>query len=508
MKKTLSLMGALLIGAALAVLMSHYVAAIFQPVRWPTRFYFVSMLLIALIFKPKTAVTVFIFMLPLLPDLHTQLEGMLKPKVKYFVSYAALDLVAGLCIGLWIKRVLTNKRIVPLFDRPSWPIGLLLVTLTASTCLAVFRNLASNNVDAVGVVLLWDHLIQFKLVERLNPLMPINDLLTYCFAGLAISLLIPIFNQTPIEKRDGLIFKPVLFSIFVSAIWGVMQSMTGYGLSSETLNHREATLGWGAHGFQPDLHAFASVMLMGTVGVLGFVDKLTGRERTLSYLVVAISWIALVLSKSKASLLFAVISAVIGIVFIIRRKGISWPRILFWFLCGCTLLILLLVLSKNIDWLIDLGMFLFTPNNWTFETFNTAFVHRPELFRAALLMFENYPFFGVGQGNFFRLSTDFDLARSLYLVQYKGDNAHNYFLQTLAEVGVVGVSAFCLALAWPLMKSDKINNTYPTLIAIYAIFLGNLFSHSLIVRPNLFFLSVFIALLYSYTENNKSYKVS
>ena len=60
-QNTISVIATGIITLALVVLLSHYVAAIFQPVRWPTRYYFLGMLLIAFVCKQRTTIMLFVF---------------------------------------------------------------------------------------------------------------------------------------------------------------------------------------------------------------------------------------------------------------------------------------------------------------------------------------------------------------------------------------------------------------------------------------------------------------
>ena len=65
---------------------------------------------------------------------------------------------------------------------------------------------------------------------------------------------------------------------------------------------------------------------------------------------------------------------------------------------------------------------------------------RLELARVALRMFETAPVFGVGLGTFYERSAEFiptDLRPT-----YPRENAHNQFLQVLAELGLAGLGAF------------------------------------------------------------------
>jgi O-antigen ligase len=112
-------------------------------------------------------------------------------------------------------------------------------------------------------------------------------------------------------------------------------------------------------------------------------------------------------------------------------------------------------------------------------------------------MFADSPIFGVGQGNFFRLSSNIDLTQSIYMAQKGGENAHNYFLQILAEMGLVGTLVFIFTVAWPFFKIDRFSIIASPAVALLAIALGNVFSHPLLIRPNLILLAVFLSLIYA-----------
>lgn len=83
---------------------------------------------------------------------------------------------------------------------------------------------------------------------------------------------------------------------------------------------------------------------------------------------------------------------------------------------------------------------------WSFST-------RVDLAKAAVAMAREEPLFGVGAGRYYDLSTRY--AGAMLAEQQKvRENAHNYYLQVLAELGIPGLALFigvlCLALreAW------------------------------------------------------------
>lgn len=495
-QQIISIIATIIIAIALIVLLSHYVAAMFQPVRWPTRYYFICMFLIALCLKQRTAIMFFVFCLPIISDFHLQLEAIFKPSVKYFVGHPGLDVVAGLCLGLWIKRIWLAKKIVPIFQSVNWVLGLLVIVITFSTSIAVSRNLQFEHISSFELLSLLKQLIEFKLINYPNNYLPIVDLLSYCFAILTICVLIPILKTLDLKQREEIIFRPLMISMILSALWGIVQSFTGLGLFQVTLDYRPESFGFGAQGFQPDIHSFAAVMLIGTVGILGYLRKSNGYDLYLGCLCLTLCWIALILSKSKATFVFAVLTSLIFLILSLRKQGTTVLKTFYASLAIIVALGFLLFITKNFNWIEYLGQLL-APGNLSRSNFNKALVYRPELFRAALYMFIDNPIFGVGQGNFFRLSSNLDISHSIYMAQKGGENAHNYFLQTLAETGLTGTIAFMFAITRPFFKVDKISKISTPAIALFSIALGNFFSHPLLIRPNLILFAVLLALMYS-----------
>jgi hypothetical protein len=124
-------------------------------------------------------------------------------------------------------------------------------------------------------------------------------------------------------------------------------------------------------------------------------------------------------------------------------------------------------------------------------------------------MWSEFPLFGLGQGSFFKLSAIQDFSGSPLMVLSKGENAHNYFLQTLAEVGLIGFVCYGMVFIWPLLgASDKKYAMWPAGLAVVSIFLGNLYSHSLLIRENLFLLAALTALLYAHRASEDTFKGS
>jgi hypothetical protein len=88
------------------------------------------------------------------------------------------------------------------------------------------------------------------------------------------------------------------------------------------------------------------------------------------------------------------------------------------------------------------------PHRATQRSAGDAMRVRYELSRSAVRMLATAPVFGVGVGNFFNLSGQFVSAELLALFPPAArENAHNYYVQVLAELGIAGVAAYAW-LAW------------------------------------------------------------
>lgn len=79
---------------------------------------------------------------------------------------------------------------------------------------------------------------------------------------------------------------------------------------------------------------------------------------------------------------------------------------------------------------------------------SVAVLVRKEMALISLRMVREHPWFGIGVGQFHEASAPF-LRQSRLAAYYTHENAHNNFLQVLAEIGVLGAGA----VAWLLVRS-------------------------------------------------------
>jgi O-antigen ligase len=484
-------------GTALLLVLSSYVFGYLQPVRWPTLFYFQVALIVTLL-SERRGVMLVIFLLPLVPALHWQLQFFYRPAVPYFVASAGIDLVSGLLCGLFLNRLSHHKNLRFSVSAIPWPLGLLAWVITLSTALAITRNLWLSTSPFVSAAFLHQAL-RFKLFLRGNDFSPLGDWLAISLGLLFLATLASWLRQQP--DKAQLVFKPTIVSLCVSACYGIYQAFTKTGLPQAAVEYRPESFGYSAIGFQPDIHAYAAHMLLGTVGLLGALSLLkSARWRYLAYLTMVLCWVALYLSKSRASLIFSLVVFAAVILLVIRQFFRNQSKIVASVLAvvGFTLIVTLIGLSP---WLHDIFLQIQNPKELTFEHLNDLSSRRLELFATALRMFANYPLLGLGQGNFLVSSAVVPFSGSIWMAQSGGENAHNYFLQTLADVGVIGAICYILVLVWPLCHTKERKALLPAVVAIVGLFLGNLYSHSFIIRDNLLLLCVFIGLAYSYADS-------
>jgi hypothetical protein len=487
------------------VVVGSYLVSASQPYRGPSLFYFYLLFFAALISK-KWSTMLLIFALPLLPDLATQAEYVLRPRVKYFVAYPGLDAIVGLFLGQCARSIYIDRNLRTWLKPPPWPFGLALLVIAISCCITIDRNLwqAATNFSFYGVI---NNIFRFKHVLYGNSFSPFNDFLVYSGAVLLVICVWQTLSGS--KNKDQFVFKPVMAGLIVSASWGLLQAFTGFGLLRGTIEYRVDTFGYSAVGFQPDIHAFAAHMLLGAVGLFGYLLLsvrnepviLRLREVNVLAIVYLLSWLALILSKSRASLLFAIVISIVWAIVYLKAKKISiFNKKIILITSVMVVSVTSLALSDRF-WLADILQQLKSENLTSFETLNKISIYRLEIFSGALRMFAQFPVIGIGQGNFFHLSSIPEFMGSPWITQTGGENAHNYFLQTLAELGLIGILSFLVVFLWPVKHCSEFKILFPASAAIIAIFLGNLYSHSLIIRENLYLLAVFVTLLYAHCGN-------
>jgi O-antigen ligase len=459
-----------------------------------------------LVASRQATLAAFFFLVPLVPTLSNQITvftGMALPSQ----AMMGFDLVAGYFFAIFVKHFLYSMA-APNAEgigrlKANWLVNLVILIVSCSTLLAVMRNTwhSAAPLALAGISL---SLIEARGIGWLEDLRPLTDWMAYALAGAVIILVSSTLRTLP--GRNLYIFRPIMAGLFLSGILAIIQSRTGLGLGNPILE----SLGYSAMGFQPDLHAFAGYILLGALGLWGYFSLCKSKSEKVWILSIGIlSWVALLLSYSRATQLFALLVLIVLILSGIFSQKNRQFRILI--LIGLALLMgiataLILFFQANLLAIIpqrNLAIFkAIAGMDWNnFALINAALSERPAIWLAALRMWFDSPLFGVGQGNFYQLSPLFNFQN--FAVLREGENTHNYFLQTLAETGLVGVIAFTLAISVPFFLVKEKRVLYPAAIALFSLFLGNIYAHSFLVRENLFLAAIFLGLMYSYVPQEK-----
>ena len=443
----------------------------------------------------RLAIAGCVFALPLIPTFAWQFQLYTGYGRIQDVASAGLELVVGLLLGLlansfWRRQALKDRLALP------WTAGLVMVILTLSVIVAITRNL-HQTASPFTLQALFYSLSHLGGLGWHDDYRPLVDWITYGLAFLLLALFVPALRAAP--DRNDLIFKPLIAGLIIAALVGLRQSLFGAGLNQSQLNYRLDQFGFMAVGFQPDLHAFAGHMLLGTIGLFGYLyfKGSTWLRALVIGLVIPLCGLMLFLSKSRSTVAVAVACLILIAIIVLFRKA-KYFKVAVISLC---LLALGLMLSAAVFTEPALALAssvlqaLHLPD---LNTLNLKLSYRPEVYLAALRMFALFPFAGLGQSEFYRQSANYELTQSVFLsVEQNGENAHNYFVQTLAETGLLGFGAFVLLLAYPLIRRSVRCSLIPGIVALCAIFGANLFGHSLLVRENLLLAACFVALMYA-----------
>jgi O-antigen ligase len=455
--------------------------------------------------------TAIIFLLPLSAGLGTQLNAYLGTQF-LILPNAGLDLVAGFFLGSALREISKYSHFLgknrrrdlkaAMKDLVPWPIALVIVMITISTAIAISRNVYQSAAATSFKGLLFN-LVHFRPIGWHDDYMPISDWIAY---ALAVAMIILVIGQLKgREDKSQIIFRPVMAGLIIASLMGISQAITGLGLPENLLNFRKDHLGYAVIGFQPDLHAFAGHMLLGAVGLWGyFYSGISRLERKLVMLVVALSWAGIILSKSRALFLIAVAAMLIWLIWSLWQKKSRFFLTTVALLVGAISIFIVMIFNYSnhlsgipvLSWLGELSNEFKSRDLTSWSLFSGIFGARFEIWEAAIRMWWEFPFMGIGQGNFYRLSEIASFSKSHFLILNHGENAHNYFLQTLTETGIVSVAAIAIALSFPLIVASNKRILWPVICAMGSLFLGNIFSHAFLVRENFLLASVLVGLAY------------
>ena len=463
--------------------------------------------LIATAIRPRAGIAFCIFVAPLLPNITFQIQAFTGYGRIFPVDMPGFELAVGLFLGALAHRVLPRSGAehpsTPAIGLP-WQAGMVMLFLSLSVVLGIARNLSQSQSLFQPSVLIQE-LLHIRAIGWHDDYRPLVDWVAYGIAAALMAVLVPALRSWP--DRNEVVFKPLVYGVLVAAAIGCAQSATGMGLRLTQLVFRNDHWGYTALGFQPDIHAFAGHMLLGVCGLLGYWIQTPSpvMRIVIPAVTVPLASVALLLSKSKSSVALAILLiAVLALIWVLRhapraRRALGWGSLAVICAIGFSFYL------WNNAWLAGLTSLAQSRGFANLEALNFELARRPEIFMAGVRMFSAFPLLGLGQGDFYRLSANFAFSESPFLSQtLNGENAHNYFLQVLAENGLIGVALFTFMLASPVCRVRNKVVLVPTLVALASIFIGNIYAHSLLVRENLLVATALLSLVYAWAWESDS----
>lgn len=483
-----------------------------------TIFYFVLAFVLGLL-PGAWGLMGFVFLVPISPNLHGQINSLFSLAIQAQAN-AGIDLAAGFFLGALFQQILRTRSRSTSFSKthrwqsaiqflPAWPVALGLLLITASTVLAVVRNAwqSAAPISMKGLLFNFQH---FRPMGWHDDFFPFAEWMAFALAMAAfISVMMKLSQIESPQEKNKVIFLPLMLGIIAASLMGIIQARTGLGLLESSLEFRRDRIGYAAQGFQPDIHSFAAHMLIGVVGLWGYwyaflrgryQDRRHSIQRWILVIAMAMAWIGLILSKSRFSFLIAVLVIFFGAALYLWKNYRRWFYPIvggFGFLFVLALITLFAYSNQSSFWMIHLLSQLQERGFASITAVGGIFGDRPEIFSAAIQMFSSFPLMGLGLGDFFRMSSNSAFSQSALLSVRGGENAHNYFLQTLTETGIFGSLALAFALSAPLWFARRRSPLIPAAIALFAVLLGNVYAHSLLVRENLILLAILLGLMYS-----------
>jgi O-antigen ligase len=282
----------------------------------------------------------------------------------------------------------------------------------------------------------------------------------------------------------------VLAGVVANTVFAVWQKATGKGWVA----HYSPTE-FSVRALWPDIHSFGAFMLVGVCLAVGLfrVAPLDAKGRRWIAILGGLAALSIYLSSSRF-LLVALFLGLIGWAIWASYSSNGHRRVI--------AVLTLAVLVALANWLLIegyRGLSYVSLQEWLGDLdqakVNQLLSYRPEIWGAAIRMYGDFPFVGLGQGNFYRLSGIAEFSHSELLVKLGGENAHNYFLQVFAELGPLGLGLIALTLL-PVFRLRGTNASTVAFYGLVAIAVGNVFGHALLVREMLMLGAVLLGLFY------------
>lgn len=454
-------------------------------------FWFFVVSFVVTLTKTGAGLVTTLLLLTVSPALHLQLNSFLQPPL-HALNYPGVESCTGF-LAAWACR----RRFVPAVNvLKIFPSTWLLVLhgwIAASAIVAVAHNIWQSGSE-FALRGLFYNIYLLRHLSWHDDYFPLHDLFAY---SVAVAMVIAVW--TLLQQYGRRLFEHLLIALFcgfaINAGFALWQKIDGVGWIGD------ATAG-GVNAFWPDLHSFSALMVLSLLLGYGYFRTQRGSAtaRTLVGLVMLLSGGGLFLSGSRSAMLIVCMVVVVlgGATMVARGRRRVFA------------LIAIVLLVLGVDSTLRRGyrglsyqLLRASSDGVTFSDIDKALSFRPGIWQAALRMYSEFPWFGLGQGSFYRLGSIQEFSNNSYLVNEIGENAHNYLVQTFVELGPIGL-ILILVCCLPIFRQGRNNLNLISFYALLAILLANLFAHALLVREMLMLCSVFLGTYYWQIESSGS----
>lgn len=422
------------------------------------------------------------FLLTISVSLNWQLNAVVGPIGGRFLhawAYPGVDSALGF-LAAWVLKggMQDAERVLDRF--PSGPMLLFHAWVGLSALVAAGRNLwqSASELSLRGLAYnVW----LTRGISWHDDYYPLQDPFFY---SVALAML---FATWALHQRHGdwllrRLVGVVLLGAVTNVAFGLWQMATGRGWWGQLPYYMNA--------FWQDLHSFgvfmAGCLILG-YGVLA-TRPATPKAKAAVGVAMLASAIGLYSSGSRSTLLL-VVALLIGWVIYVTPRLQGWRRAVPVVAAAAALGAIHLALDHGYRG-ISYASLHECLTGMDSRTINELLSHRPEIWAAALRMYLSFPFFGLGQGAFYRLSANPEFSGSAILVKLGGDGVHNEFLRLLVELGPIGLGLILLAAA-PFLRLGRQNFQWVSFFGLAGILLGNFYTNAMLVRELLMLCAIF-----------------
>lgn len=407
------------------------------------------------------------------PSIHEQVNALLGTSLHAW-AYPAVDSALGFLAAWALKGKARGTGSV--LDRfPSGPLMLFHAWMTLSAAIAVGRNIwqSASEFTVRGVAY---NAYLARGISWHDDYYPLQDPFFY---GVALLMIFAVWSLLQ-QGGDRLLRRlvgVVLAGASANVLFALWQKATGGGWINGYLHMT-------INAFWPDLHSFG-VFMASALGI-GFGYLIARRRSPAIWIAFVASAMGLYMSGSRSTL-FLVSAAVVVWAFFAAKRLQGSKRAVAIVAAVAAILAVHVVLLQGYR---GFGYAAFMEADPSPATLNVLLSHRPEIWATAVRMYLEFPFFGLGQGVFYRLSILPDFSGSPLLMNLGGDGVHNELLRMLVELGPIGIG-LALFMAIPYLRLGRQNFRWISFYALVGIAIGSVYTNALLVRELLLLFAVF-----------------